>query len=48
MPDALNFIDGVDDVAWKNSGFGNGSDAVCLKMEEASWTFEDVRGSVKP
>ena len=45
VPDALAFIDGVDNVAWKDSRFGNGSDAVCLKMEHGSWTFADVRGS---
>ena len=44
---ALEFIDGVDNVAWKDSGFGNGRDAVCLKLEHSSWTFADVRGSVK-
>ena len=42
---ALEFIDGVDNVAWKNSGFENGSDAVCLKTEKGSWTFTDVRGT---
>ena len=47
VPEALEFIDGVDNVAWKDSGFGNGHDAVCLKMDHASWTFADVRGSVK-
>jgi len=47
VPEALAFIDGVDNVAWKDSGFGNGRDAVCLKMDHASWTFADVRGSVK-
>lgn len=47
VPEALAFIDGVDNVAWKNSGFGNGRDAVCLKMEHSSITFADVRGSVQ-
>ncbi len=47
VPDALEFIDGVDNVAWKDSGFGNGRDAVCLKMEHASWTFADIRGSIR-
>ena len=47
VPEALEFIDGVDNVAWKDSGFGNGRDAVCLKLEHSSWTFADVRGSVK-
>lgn len=46
VPEALAFIDDVDNVAWKDSGFGNGRDAVCLKMEHSSWTFADVRGSV--
>lgn len=46
VPEALEFIDGVDNVAWKDSGFGNGRDAVCLKMKQSSWTFADVRGSV--
>lgn len=46
IPVALEFIDGVDNVVWKDSGFGNGRDAVCLKMEHSSWTFADVRGSV--
>lgn len=47
VPDALQFIPGVDNVAWKNSGFGNGRDAVCLKMEHGSFTFADVRGCIK-
>lgn len=46
VPEALEFIEGVDNVAWKNSGFGNGNDAVCLKMEGGSWTFADVRGGI--
>lgn len=48
VPDALKFIDGVDNVAWKDSGFGNGRDSVCLKMGHSSWTFADVRGSINP
>ena len=47
VPDALEFIGGVDNVAWKDSGFGNGRDAVCLKMDQGSWTFADVRGCIK-
>ena len=47
VPEALAFIDGVDNVAWKDSGFGNGRDAVCLMLEHSSWTFADVRGSVR-
>ena len=47
VPEALEFIDGVDNVAWKDSGFGNGRDAVCLMLEHSSWTFADVRGSIK-
>ena len=47
VPDALEFIDGVDNVAWKDSGFGNDRDAICIKMEHSSWTFADVRGSIK-
>ena len=46
VPEALEFINGVDNLAWKDSGFGNGRDAVCLKREHSSWTFADVRGSV--
>ncbi len=46
VPDALEFIDGIDNVLWKGSGFGNGRDAVCLKMENSSWTFADVRGAI--
>ena len=46
-PNALEFIGGVDDVAWKDSGFDNGRDAVCLKMEHGSWTFADIRGSIR-
>lgn len=45
VPEALGFLDGVDNVAWNDSGFGNGRDAVCLKMERGSWTFADVRGA---
>ena len=45
VSDALKFLDGIDNVAWKDSGFGNGKDAVCIKTEHASWTFADVRGS---
>ena len=47
VPDALEFIDGVDNVVWKDSGFQNGRDAICIKMEHSSWTFADVRGSIK-
>lgn len=47
VPEALAFIDGVDNVAWKDSGFCNGRDAVCLKKEQSSWTFADVRGNIK-
>ena len=47
IPEAFEFIDGIDNVAWKNSGFKNGRDAVCLKEENSSWTFADVRGSTK-
>ena len=47
VPDALEFFSGVDDVAWKDSGFGNGRDAVCLKKEHGSWTFADIRGSIR-
>ena len=43
VPDALEFLDGIDNVAWKDSGFGNGKDAVCIKLEHSSWTFADVR-----
>ena len=32
-------------VSWKDSGFGNGRDAVCLKVKNGSWTFSDVRGT---
>lgn len=46
VPDAFEFLDGIDNVAWKDSGFGNGRDAVCLKMEHGSWTFADVRGGI--
>ena len=42
----FEFLDGIDNVAWKDSGFGNGNDAVCLKLERSSWTFADVRGSI--
>ena len=44
VPEALSYIEEIDNVAWKNSGFGNGRDAVCLMMEHSSWTFADVRG----
>ena len=47
VPDALDFIDGVDNVVWKDSGFKNGRDAVCIMMEHSSWTFADVRGSIR-
>lgn len=46
VPDAFDFIDDVDNVVWKDSGFKNGRDAVCIKMEHSSWTFADVRGSI--
>ena len=48
VQEALAFIDGVDNVAWENSGFRNGRDAVCLKTPKGSFTFADVRGSIKP
>ena len=45
VPEALSYIEEIDNVAWKDSGLGNGRDAVCLKMNRGSWTFADVRGS---
>lgn len=47
VPDALEFLDGIDNVAWKDSGFGNGKDAVCIKLEHSSWTFADVREAMR-
>ena len=44
VPEALDYIDGIDNVIWECSDFGK----TCLKMEHASWTFADVRGSIKP
>lgn len=44
VQDALEFLDGIDNVAWKDSGFRNDNDAVCIKLEHSSWTFADVRG----
>ena len=44
VPDALNPIDGIDNVVW------NGSDApvvYCIKIEKANWSFADVRGSAR-
>lgn len=47
VPEALMTLDGIDNVAWKGSGFAaTGRDAVCLKLEHASWTFADVRGGI--
>lgn len=46
VPDALEFLDGIDDDVWKSSRYGNGRDALCLKTEHVSWTFADVRGSI--
>lgn len=40
VPDALEFIDGVDDV-----GFPYGRDAICLNINRGTWSFADVRGS---
>ena len=45
VPEALDLLDGFDNVAWKDYGFGNGRDAVCVKLEHVIWTFADVRGS---
>lgn len=47
VPDALEFIDGIDNVAWKDSGFGNDRDAVCLMSDRGGWSFADVRESIK-
>ena len=48
VPKCYEFIDGVDNVAWINSGVKNGTDAVCLKMADGErMTFADVRGSVR-
>ena len=46
VPEALLFLEGVDNVAWKDSGFDNQRDAVCFKGNKGCWTFADVRGSV--
>lgn len=47
VPEAFMLLDGIDNVAWKNSGFGNGRDAVCLTVEHGALTFADVRGSIR-
>jgi len=47
VPDALEFLDGIDNVAWKDFGFGNDKDAVCIKLEHSSWTFADVREAMR-
>lgn len=44
IPKVLTHIPEIDDVVWKNSGFGNRDDAVCLREEHGCWTFADVRG----
>lgn len=42
IPDALEYIDGLDNVVWNGSGF---SRSVCVKLENSCWDFSDVRGS---
>lgn len=46
-PDALMFLDGIDNVAWGKSSYNIGRDAVCLKTKRGTWTFADVRGSIR-
>ena len=48
VPDARQYIDGIDDVSNKDSGVRERPDPICLKMDHAIWTFADVRGSIKP
>ena len=48
VPDALQYIDGVDDVSRKDSGVLERPDPICLNMGRAFWSFADVRGSIKP
>lgn len=45
VPDALKYIDGIDDIVWKDSSLNHDCDAFCWKKEH-SWTFMDVRGSI--
>ena len=46
VPDALDFIDGIDNSVWNDTNL-SARDSYCMKTEHSSWTFADVRGSVK-
>ena len=47
VPDALQYIDGIDNVSRKDSGILERPDPNNIKMDHAIWTFADVRGSIK-
>lgn len=47
VPDALQYVDGIDDASKKESGDLERPAPIFLKMDHAFWTFADVRGSVK-
>ena len=47
VPDALDFLDGIDNVIWKKYDFGNRENVVCIREERGSWSFADVRGIIK-
>lgn len=40
VPDAFDYIQGLDDIIWKVSGWGNSPRC------SSSWTFADVRGTI--
>ena len=47
VPDALQYVDGIDDASKKESGDFERPDPIFLKMDHAFWSFADVRGSIK-
>lgn len=46
IPRTLEYMDEIDKEIWNVSGFKNGTDAVCLKMNGSTWSFADVRGTI--
>lgn len=50
VPEALEYIDGLDDVIWSNTSFGKGragnGRAIIFAKDSLIWTFADVRGCI--
>ena len=47
VSEALEFLPGIDDVAWGKTAEGKGVHAICINVGDCRWSYSDVRGSIK-